>query len=184
MTCSTSSTSTTFQYSSPHEGTLPATQSRGDERLRIENAGGFIQYDRLMGKCTLSRCFGQFEYKVRLPYPEHGGLPEQHEGEDEELPELHPGHRVVRPGAEQRRLHPAVDGRHLPEHGHQRGGTPLPSQTDFIAEKYSKLEAEESPNKILSSIIENCKIISPDSDNIACILIIIRKGLVGAPKAW
>lgn len=37
--------------------------SRGDERLRIENAGGFIQYDRLMGKCTLSRCFGQFEYK-------------------------------------------------------------------------------------------------------------------------
>ncbi len=27
-------------------------------------AGGFVQYDRLMGKCTLSRCLGQFEYKV------------------------------------------------------------------------------------------------------------------------
>lgn len=25
--------------------------------------GGFIQYNRLMGKCTLSRAFGQFEYK-------------------------------------------------------------------------------------------------------------------------
>lgn len=34
--------------------------------MRIENAGGFIQYDRLMGKCTLSRCFGQFEYKVKF----------------------------------------------------------------------------------------------------------------------
>lgn len=56
--------------------------------------------------------------------------------------------------------------------------------TDFIEEKYSKLEAEESPNKIISSIIENCKIISPDSDNIAAILIIIRKGLVGAAKVW
>lgn len=40
--------------------------SRGDERLRIESAGGFIQYDRLMGKCTLSRCLGQFEYKVTI----------------------------------------------------------------------------------------------------------------------
>lgn len=49
--------------------------------------------------------------------------------------------------------------------------------TDFIEERYNKLEAEESPNKILSSIIENCKIISPDSDNMAVILIIIRKGL-------
>ena len=38
--------------------------SRGDERIRIEGAGGFIQYDRLMGKCTLSRSMGQFEYKV------------------------------------------------------------------------------------------------------------------------
>ena len=56
--------------------------------------------------------------------------------------------------------------------------------TDLIAEKYSKLEAEESPNKIISSIIENCKIISPDSDNMAIILIIIRKGLVGGPKVW
>lgn len=41
------------------------TPSRGDERMRIESAGGFIQYDRLMGKCMLSRCLGQFEYKVK-----------------------------------------------------------------------------------------------------------------------
>jgi len=39
-------------------------KSRGDERSRIETAGGFVQYDRLMGKCTLSRSLGQFEYKV------------------------------------------------------------------------------------------------------------------------
>ena len=57
-------------------------------------------------------------------------------------------------------------------------------QTDLILDKYNKLEAEESPTKILSSIIENCKIISPDSDNMAVILLIIRKGLVGAPKVW
>lgn len=50
---------TLFQMNIDH---LP---SRGDERIRIEGAGGFIQYDRLMGKCTLSRCMGQFEYKVK-----------------------------------------------------------------------------------------------------------------------
>jgi serine/threonine protein phosphatase PrpC len=61
---------------------------------------------------------------------------------------------------------------------------PIAEVTDLISEKYNKLEAEESPNKILSSIIENCKIISPDSDNMAVILIIIRKGQVGAAKAW
>lgn len=42
--------------------------SRGDERNRIEAAGGFVQYDRLMGKCTLSRCLGQFEYKSTEDY--------------------------------------------------------------------------------------------------------------------
>ena len=42
---------------------IELTKNRGDERKRIEGAGGFIQYDRLMGKCTLSRCLGQFEYK-------------------------------------------------------------------------------------------------------------------------
>lgn len=38
------------------------------------------------------------------------------------------------------------------------------------------MELEENPNKIISGIIENCKIMSPQSDNLAVILIIIRKG--------
>ena len=33
--------------------------------------------------------------------------------------------------------------------------------TDFIMDRYDKLETEENPNKIISSIIENCKIVSP-----------------------
>ncbi len=35
---------------------------------------------------------------------------------------------------------------------------------------------EENPNKIISSIMENCKIVNSESDNMAVILIIIRKG--------
>jgi hypothetical protein len=49
-------------------------------------------------------------------------------------------------------------------------------QTDFIREKYDKLELEENPNKIISGVIENCKIISPQSDNLAVVLVIIKKG--------
>lgn len=35
-------------------------QGRVDEKTRIEEAGGFVQYGRLNGKCTLSRALGQF----------------------------------------------------------------------------------------------------------------------------
>ena len=38
------------------------------------------------------------------------------------------------------------------------------------------MEMEENPNKIISSIMENCKIINSECDNMAVILIIIRKG--------
>lgn len=50
--------------------------------------------------------------------------------------------------------------------------------TDFIMERYDKLETEENPNKIISSIMENCKIVSSECDNMAAILIIIKKGQV------
>lgn len=43
-------------------------------------------------------------------------------------------------------------------------------------DRYDKLELEENPSKIISGIIENCKIISPQCDNMAVILLIIRKG--------
>ena len=49
-------------------------------------------------------------------------------------------------------------------------------QTDFVRERYDKLEMEENPNKIINSIMENCKITNPECDNMAAILIIIRKG--------
>lgn len=49
-----------FQLNIEHKPT------RGDETMRIVKAGGFVQYDRLMGKCLLSRCIGQFEYKVHM----------------------------------------------------------------------------------------------------------------------
>lgn len=138
--------------------------SRGDERLRIENAGGFIQYDRLMGKCTLSRCFGQFEYKNTEDYENNmkGKLK---------------SYLSCVPDIVSYDLDPANDDFILLSTDGIFQSMGINEVTDFISEKYNKLEAEESPNKILSSIIENCKIISPDSDNIACILIIIRKGL-------
>lgn len=58
------------------------------------------------------------------------------------------------------------------------GGMNIQQITDFILERYHKLETEENPNKIISSIIENCKIVTPECDNMAVILIIIRKGEV------
>ena len=33
--------------------------------------GGFIQYNRLMGKCTLSRAMGQFQFKDIQDYDNH-----------------------------------------------------------------------------------------------------------------
>lgn len=53
---------TLFQMNVEH------TPGRGDERVRIESAGGFVQFDKLMGKCSLSRCMGQFEYKELEDY--------------------------------------------------------------------------------------------------------------------
>ncbi len=58
-------------------------------------------------------------------------------------------------------------------------GLSISQITDFIKERYDKLETEENPNKIISSIIENCKIVSPECDNMAAVLLIIKKGLVG-----
>lgn len=58
------------------------------------------------------------------------------------------------------------------------GGMNIHQITDFIMERYDKLETEENPNKIISSIMENCKIVSPECDNMAVILIIIKKGEV------
>ncbi len=61
-------------------------------------------------------------------------------------------------------------------------GLSISQITDFIKDRYDKLEMEENPNKIISSIIENCKIVSPECDNMAAILLIIKKGLVGAKQ--
>ena len=40
---------------------------------------------------------------------------------------------------------------------------------------------EENPDKILSGIVENCKIANPQCDNMAAILIFLKKGEL---KAW
>ena len=49
---------TMFQINTEHKPTL------GDERIRLEKAGAFVKNDRLLGKCPISRCIGQFEFKV------------------------------------------------------------------------------------------------------------------------
>ncbi len=54
-------------------------------------------------------------------------------------------------------------------------------QTTFIRDRYDKLEMEENPDKILSGIVENCKIANPQCDNMAAILIFLKKGEL---KAW
>lgn len=56
-------------------------------------------------------------------------------------------------------------------------------QIKYINEKLLHLE-EEYPDKIVSSLMENCKLVRPDCDNMAVILIFIRRGKVGAKNSW
>lgn len=49
-------------------------------------------------------------------------------------------------------------------------------QTDYIRSRYDKLEMEENPNKIVNGIVEQCKVLKANCDNMAAILILLKKG--------
>ncbi len=53
-----------------------------------------------------------------------------------------------------------------------------------MIERSGRLEIDENPNKIVSSLMENCKLTSADCDNMAAVLIFIRRGKIGAKNTF
>lgn len=51
-------------------------------------------------------------------------------------------------------------------------------------ERAANLEKEENPNKIVNSLIENCRIMNPQCDNMAVVLIFIRRGKIGSKNSF
>ena len=78
-------------------------------------------------------------------------------------------------------VHPFKYGWYSIGYGYKLSGNFITIQTTFIRERYDKLEMEENPDKILSGIVENCKILNSKVDNMAAILIFLKKGEL---KAW
>lgn len=56
VACNTQGTTIPLSWDHKPENTI--------ERNRIENAGGFVEMNRVMGNLALSRAFGDFNYKV------------------------------------------------------------------------------------------------------------------------